>query len=65
MIAVRERPNWCAVVAYCSGTGGCGWKRVSKASKVSRRVRGEVDFVRRAPVVRERDMVELEVRSWR
>lgn len=39
MIAVRERPNLCAVDAYWFGTGSRGWKRVSKASKVRRRVR--------------------------
>lgn len=35
---VRERPKEWAVVAYCSGTGWRGWKRVPKASKVRRRV---------------------------
>lgn len=39
MMAVRERPNSCAVDAYWFGTGWRGWKRVSKASKVRRRVR--------------------------
>lgn len=48
MTAVRDNPNWCAVAAYCSGTGRRGWKRVPNASKVRRRVREDAGIRRPA-----------------